>query len=167
MVIKTAPDKAVCRAGSGSVEGSDPKGRSRRYRQAICATALGRTTQADEPPLLVGGPVLAVLEDGRVEISFSTADGLAPGIAWKSTAKPAATGSTSVASRSSRSARRSRSARSSPSRTPSARATGSRRSCELVRAGRSASYDDSSIASRTRFSARLAQKIFSVAGWPA
>ncbi len=79
MVVTTAPEKATCRAGTGSLKGAIQKGdRVTTGKLPAAAPAAERSTPG-EPPFLIGGAVLEVLEDGQVEISFGTADGLKRG----------------------------------------------------------------------------------------
>lgn len=85
MVVKTAPDKALCKVDPGTLKGPIQKGDLVTTGQQPAGPAaagppqVDGTRASDQPPLLVGGQVLAVLEDGRVEISFGAADGLRPG----------------------------------------------------------------------------------------
>ena len=79
MVVTTTPDKAICRAGTGSLKGAVQKGDRVTTGQQPAAAPAAEGPKPGEPPFLIGGTVLEVLEDGQVEISFGTADGLKSG----------------------------------------------------------------------------------------
>jgi len=79
VVINAAPDKAVCRVVSESLKGATRKGDRVTTGERPRPPPPPQPSKAGEPPLLLGGTVLAVLEKGQVEISFGTADGLRPG----------------------------------------------------------------------------------------
>lgn len=79
VVVNAAPDKAVCRVVSESLKGATRKGDRVTTGERPGPPPPPVAPKAGEPPLLLGGTVLAVLEDGQVEISFGTADGLRPG----------------------------------------------------------------------------------------
>ena len=77
-VLQTAPDKAICKVDSKSLKGPIRKG----DRVTTGESAEPRAAEQPKPgaaPDLVGGEVLAVGDDGEVEISFGSADGLRPG----------------------------------------------------------------------------------------
>ncbi|NQU25670.1 MAG: hypothetical protein HQ567_30655 [Candidatus Nealsonbacteria bacterium] len=74
-VIETAPDSSLCQV--------DPKLGKDAIRQGDQVT-FRKPDQPpaqppSEPPYLFGGEVLSVAEDGQVEISFGSGDGLVPG----------------------------------------------------------------------------------------
>ncbi len=80
MVVKTAPERAVCRADPDLLSGAVEKGdRVTTGKQPAQRATTTEPPRPGEPPLLVGGVVLAVLPEGQVEISFGTGDGLRPG----------------------------------------------------------------------------------------
>lgn len=79
VVVSTAPDKSVCRTGFESVDGAVQQGDRITTGKQPAPPSSAEPPKTDEPPFLVGGLVLAVLEDGQVEISFGKAAGLRPG----------------------------------------------------------------------------------------
>jgi len=79
MVLKAAPDNAVCRVDSTSIKGAIQKGDHVTTGKQPAEPAAAELPKPGEVPLLVGGAVLAVLPGGQVEISFGTGSGLRPG----------------------------------------------------------------------------------------
>ena len=79
VVVHAAPDKAVCRVVSESLKGAVRKDDRVTTGERPGPPPPPQVPKAGEPPLLLGGTVLAVLEEGQVEISFGTADGLRSG----------------------------------------------------------------------------------------
>jgi hypothetical protein len=79
VVVNAAPDKAICRVVTESLKGATRKGDRVTTGERPGPPPPPQAPKAGEPPLLLGGTVLAVLEEGQVEISFGAADGLRPG----------------------------------------------------------------------------------------
>jgi regulator of replication initiation timing len=79
MVVKAAPDKAVCRVDSEAIKGAIQKGDRVTTGKQLAEPAATELPKPGEVPVLVGGTVLAVLPGGQVEISFGAGSGLRPG----------------------------------------------------------------------------------------
>jgi hypothetical protein len=79
VVVKTAPDKAVCRVRPESLKAAIRNGDRVTTAESPPQPSPTEPPKAGEPPMLIGGLVLAVHKDRQVEISFGAADGLRPG----------------------------------------------------------------------------------------